>query len=228
MDVVLAGDEALMLRFGEAIAPEIDPRIMARVTAALEALEADRPGWVVDLVPAYATLLVRYDGARATAAEARAWVEAHAPLPDGSVVAPRAPAEIPVWYDPSVAPDLEELAAAKGLAPEALAALHAAGDYRVYALGFRPGFPFLGVVDERLAAPRLPAPRPRVAAGSVGIAGRQTGIYPVDGPGGWRIVGRTPLRLFDPGRGDPFLLRAGDRVRFVPVDGARYAALGGR
>jgi KipI family sensor histidine kinase inhibitor len=95
----------------------------------------------------------------------------------------------------------------------------------VYALGFRPGFPFLGVVDPRLAAPRRPAPRPRVAAGSVGVAGRQTGVYPSDGPGGWRILGRTPLRVFDPGREPAFLLRAGDRVRFVALDEAAFRAL---
>jgi inhibitor of KinA len=223
MDVIFAGDEALMLRFGDEISPEINARVMA----ALAALEADRPTWIIDLVPAYASLLVRYDADRATAGEARAWVEAHPPAGAAPAVAPGAAIEIPVWYDPSVAPDLEELAAARGMTPEALGALHAAGDYRVYALGFRPGFPFLGILDERLAAPRLPAPRPRVAAGSVGIAGRQTGIYPTDGPGGWRVVGRTPLRLFDAGRPDPFLLRAGDRVRFVAIDGARFAALGG-
>jgi inhibitor of KinA len=227
-----AGDQALLVRFGPR-AGEPSPEAHARVMAALAALDRERAPWVVDLVPAYATLLVSYDAARATAAEARAWVEARlAAVAEGeqdaaAVVVSGRLVEIPVWYDPSVAPDLEPLAAEKGMAPAELARRHAAPEYRVYALGFRPGFPFLGTVDVALAAPRLDRPRPRVAAGSVGIAGRQTGVYPVDGPGGWRIVGRTPLALFDVARPRPFLLEAGDRVRFVPVDAARFAELSG-
>jgi inhibitor of KinA len=227
----VAGDQALLIRFGPR-AGEPSPEAHARVMAALAALDGARAPWVVDLVPAYATLLVSYDAARATAAEARRWAEARLAVAaagerEAAAAAPGRLVEIPVWYDPSVAPDLEPLAAERGMAPAELARRHAAPEYRVYALGFRPGFPFLGTVDAALAAPRLDRPRPRVAAGSVGIAGRQTGVYPVDGPGGWRIVGRTPLAVFDLARPRPFLLEAGDRVRFVPVDGARFAELHG-
>jgi inhibitor of KinA len=134
--------------------------------------------------------------------------------------------EIPVLYDPEVAPDLQALAEEKGLTVEALVALHTAPDYRCYLLGFRPGFPFLGGLDPRLVAARLPSPRPRVPAGSIGIGGRQTGVYPVDSPGGWRLIGRTPLPLFDPARADPFLVYAGDTVRFVAIDRAAFEGMG--
>jgi len=227
MEIEIAGDEGLLVRFG-AQAGVPSPAVHAEVLAALAALEAARAAFVVDLVPSYACLLVRYDAALATAAEARAW--AAGCLGAAGAAAPAASAagrllEIPVWYDPEVAPDLEELAANKGWSPDELADRHAAVEYLVYVLGFRPGFPFLGSVDAQLAAPRLERPRPRVAAGSVGIAGRQTGVYPVDGPGGWRIVGRTPLAVFDLARPDPFLFHVGDRVRFVRIDGARYREL---
>jgi inhibitor of KinA len=220
-----AGDRALILRAGRAIEPEVH----ARVLAATAAVDRARPDWVVDVVPAYASLLVEYDaaiiGAREAAEALSAVVEGEA-CAAAAVPAP-APrlVEVPVWYHPSVAPDLEPLAVEKGVTPDVLSAWHTAAIYRVYALGFRPGFPFLGVIDARLEAPRLTAPRARVAAGSVGIAGRQTGIYPREGPGGWRILGRTPLAVFDEARAEPFLLRVGETVRFVAVDEARFREL---
>jgi inhibitor of KinA len=223
------GDQSFLVRFGHVIAPEVH----ARVLAALDALDRARPAWVVDLVPAYASLLVEYDATRLTAAEAGAALRAilqdtldpasGEPAPGA---APSREVEIPVWYDPAVAPDLEPLAVEKGVDAAVLAAWHAAVAYRVYALGFRPGFAFLGLVDPRLFATRLAAPRARVPAGSVGIAGRQTGVYPSDGPGGWRIIGRTPLAMFDPGAAEPFRLRPGDSVRFVPIDEAGFHELG--
>jgi inhibitor of KinA len=220
-----AGDRALVLR----VAREIAPEAHARVLAATAAVDRARPAWVVDVVPAYASLLVEYDAAIVGAREAAAVLGAIVDQDAAGATAPseRAPrlVEVPVWYDPSVAPDLEPLAVEKGITPAALAAWHSAAQYHVYALGFRPGFPFMGVVDPRLAAPRLAAPRARVAAGSVGIAGRQTGIYPREGPGGWRILGRTPLAVFDEARLDPFLLHVGDSVRFVAVDEARFRAM---
>jgi inhibitor of KinA len=150
----------------------------------------------------------------------RAWIERTIDVEPAPLAARTI--ELPVCYDPALAPDLEPLAAEKGLTVEALAALHVAPAYRCHLLGFRPGFPFLGGLDERLVAARLASPRSRVPAGSVGIGGRQTGVYPVDSPGGWRLIGRTPLRLFDPARAEPFLIRAGDTVRFAPIDRATY------
>jgi len=130
--------------------------------------------------------------------------------------------EIPVLYGGDAGPDLAHVSAfAHRSAPEVIA-LHALVEYRVYMLGFSPGFPYMGRVPEPIAMPRLPTPRIKVPAGSVGIAGFQTGIYPIESPGGWRLIGRTPLRLYDPDRPAPFLFQPGDRVRFVPISQPDY------
>jgi inhibitor of KinA len=218
-----AGDQGFVVRFGA----DIDPALGDRVLALLAALDPDRPAGVEDVVPGYAAVLVVYDAAIADADAVKAWIEEALAACGAAPAISARRIDIPVLYDAAVAPDLEPLAAEKGLAPDALAALHAACEYRCYLLGFRPGFPFLGGLDARLWSARLASPRVRVPAGSVGIGGRQTGVYPVDGPGGWRIIGRTPLRLFDPGRDDPFLVHAGDRVRFVAIDAAEYRRLRG-
>jgi inhibitor of KinA len=220
--ILPAGDSALVLRLGESI----DPAINDRVLAALGALDrAPMPG-VVDLVPGYASLMVVYDPARTSAAEVEAWMTS-ALAGAAAVRLERRRVEIPVLYDPAVAPDLEPLAQEKGLSVADLVALHAGASYRCYFVGFRPGFPFLGGLDARLFSARLPTPRLRVPAGAVGIGGQQTGVYPVASPGGWRLIGRTPLRLFDAERAEPCAVRAGDEVAFVPIDRARYLALGG-
>jgi inhibitor of KinA len=226
MDEVLhlqpMGDSAFMVRFGENISPEVH----ARVAGALRALDSARAPWVVDLVPGYASLMVLYDALRARPEEVRQWLEET--LPRARPEPPsRRVIEVPVWYHPSVGPDLEALAREKGLPVEELIALHTAPEYLVYMLGFRPGFPFLGGLDPRLFSPRLPTPRVAVPAGSVGIGGQQTGIYPVRSPGGWRLLGRTPLRLFAPEVEPPFTLGLGDRLRFVSISEERYRALGG-
>jgi inhibitor of KinA len=211
-----AGDQAFTVSFGGGV----DPEISARVLSVAERLcAAPLPG-VVDVVPGYDALLVAYDPLRVAAAEVRDWIARSIDGPAPPLSGRRV--ELPVLYHPEVAPDLEALAAEKNLTVEALIALHTAPEYRCYLLGFRPGFPFLGGLDQRLVSARLPSPRLRVPAGSVGIGGRQTGVYPVDSPGGWRLIGRTPARLFDPDRTEPFLVRAGDTVRFVAIDRAEF------
>jgi inhibitor of KinA len=207
-DIAPAGDQAFTVRF-EAADPDT-------VLAAAERLVVAMPAGVLDVVPGYDALLVAYDPLRVGADAVQAWNARTVAGPAAPLAGRRV--EIPVLYEAAVAPDLEALAAEKDLTVEALVALHTAPDYRCHLLGFRPGFPFLGGLDPRLVAARLASPRPRVPAGSVGIGGRQTGVYPVDSPGGWRLIGRTPLRLFDPARTDPFLVRAGDTVSFVSVD----------
>ena len=132
-----------------------------------------------------------------------------------------------VQYDPltiscEYGPDLEHIAKNAGLTPEAVIRIHSSRDYRVYMLGFLPGFCYLGGLDERIHTPRLKTPRLRIPAGSVGIGGSQTGIYPMDSPGGWQLMGRTPVRAYDPNREEPILFRAGDIIRFVPVDVESY------
>jgi inhibitor of KinA len=173
-------------------------------------------GWV-DVLPGYASLLVVFDPTLTTAAEVQSDLERAISQASTTPRAPGRLVEVPVQYDPRVAPDLQPLLAEKNLSHDELVARHTAPEYLCHLLGFRPGFPFLGGLDPLLATPRLATPRVAVPAGSVGIGGRQTGIYPGTSPGGWRIIGRTPLILFDPGRDEPFLIRPGDRVRFRAI-----------
>jgi KipI family sensor histidine kinase inhibitor len=134
---------------------------------------------------------------------------------------------IPVWYGGAVGPDLEYLAGRVGLTEEEVIKRHSDVEYLVYLLGFLPGFPYLGGMDPSIALPRRAQPRTRVPRGSVGIGGSQTGIYPLDSPGGWHLIGRTPISLFEPDKDEPTLLRPGDRVRFVAISEAEFLELGG-
>jgi inhibitor of KinA len=213
----LAGDQGLVIQLGDGV-------LSQPVMAAVERLEGDRPPGVIDVVPGYASVLVIHDPTRAD--EVRRWVVERLRVPGSTATAGR-DVEIPVLYDPAVAPDLEPLAAEKRMTVDELVRRHTSPAYSCHLLGFRPGFPFLAGLDPALWASRLPTPRLRVPGGSVAIGGQQTGVYPVDSPGGWRIIGRTPLRLFDLARADPFVVHAGDRVRFVAVDADRFRDLGG-
>ncbi len=222
------GESVLVLRFDE----RVDLALNARVHAVAAALrDAALPG-VRDLVPAYASLAIHYDPlAWITATTWRSHDDEAEPASSrlaarvGEIVARVTTVdeddgrlvEVPVHYGGDDGPDLPELAAAAGLSVDDAIARHAAVTYRVAMLGFAPGFPYLLGLDAALHAPRLASPRTRVPAGSVAIGGAQTGIYPSALPGGWRLVGRTPLVLFDASRPSPALLRAGDRVRFVPA-----------
>lgn len=214
------GDQAILVRFGAGISPELH----TAVRSTLSALDDDRPAWVVDLVPAYASVLVVYDPARAEPDEVTAWIGKRAGAGPAAVPAARR-VSVPVWYDARVAPDLEAVAQEKGLSPPEVVALHTGREVLVYMLGFRPGFPYMGTTDERLEVDRLATPRLVVPAGSVALAGRQTGIYPLASPGGWRVIGRTPWRLFDPARSQPFRLLPGDLVRFEAIDERRFREL---
>lgn len=205
------GDRALLLRFGE----QVDAATHRQVTAAREAIAAAQPHGVLELVPAYTTLAAWFDptkrrhmelaeeltalaeGARpVSASDARTWV-------------------IPVRYD---GPDLAAVAQQTGLTTEDVIRRHAAPTYTVYLLGFVPGFGYLGDLDPSLVLPRRSSPRQRVPAGSVAIAGAQTAVYPLETPGGWHLIGRTELVMFDATRQPAALLTAGDRVRFEPIE----------
>jgi inhibitor of KinA len=218
-----AGDAGLMIRLAGGISQQLSDRVFARL-AALRARRA--PGWI-DLVPGYASILIVLDPLLTTPAAA-AIVAKRALRAIAADDLPQAARriEIPVLYHADVAPDLEALAQEKSWTVPTLIDRHTAPLYRCHMLGFRPGFPFLGGLDPQLATPRLATPRLSVPVGSVAVAGQQTGIYPSSGPGGWRIIGRTPLAIFDPARPDPFLIHAGDHVAFVPIDRARFDALG--
>lgn len=214
------GDAALILSLGETLDPAINARVHA-LNARIAA--ADLPG-LRDRVPAYASLTLHYDPLVWRYAELR---ERLRPLLDALDAAPAAGRElrVPVCYGGDFGPDLTEVARHARLSPDAVIARHTAAPYRVFFLGFSPGFPYLGGLDPALATPRRATPRAGVPAGTVGIAGAQTGIYPQATPGGWQLIGRTPLRLFDPLRSPPCLLAPGDSLRFVAVDAAEFARL---
>ncbi len=215
--VAPAGDRGLLVEF----APELSPETIARVHGAHRLL-GDLPG-VVETVPGLRSVLVVYDPLAVSfdeiAGRAEACARAAPPVPasDGALV------EVPVVYGGTAGPDLEAAALACGLSPSQIVELHSGTDYLVYMLGFAPGFPYLGLLAPQLRMPRRPTPRIRVPAGSVAVADAFSGIYPQETAGGWHLLGRTPLRLFDARRAQPCLLQPGDRVRFVPVAGGSAA-----
>jgi KipI family sensor histidine kinase inhibitor len=211
--IVSAGDAALVVEFEE----KIDPAVSARCAALANALSAEQIAGVRDVVPTYRSVAVYFDPLRTDQQRLARTLERLAAQPAEPDTRRRASIQIPVCYGGEYGPDLPKVAAFAGLAEADVIALHAAVTYQVMMLGFMPGFAYMGVVDARIAAPRLDSPRPRVPRGSVGIAQEQTGIYPSDTPGGWQLIGRTPLRPFDLDRRDPFLFRSGDIVRFVPI-----------
>lgn len=217
-----AGERGLVVELGD----EVDDALNARVHALARAVAARLGAEVLELVPTYRSLLVVHDPLRVSRARLAARIaELLEGLPvDASPGAARL-VRIPACYGGPFGPDLDAVAELHGLGARELVDLHAGPGYLVHMLGFTPGFPYLGGMPRRLATPRLDAPRARVAAGSVGVAGEQTGIYPVESPGGWRILARTPLRLFDPRAQDPFLLAPGDRVRFEPIGPEEFDAI---
>ena len=220
------GDQALVVEFGERIDSTLSLHI-ANLAAQLR--ESHLPG-VVDIVPAYTTLALHYDpaGLGAGASPYEALVEAVGAWladPSAGEEATGRTVKIPVCYGGDFGEDLEALARERGLSVEDAIAMHSAADYHVHMLGFVPGFAYLGGLDARLVTPRRTTPRPRVPAGSVGIGGEQTGVYPLETPGGWQIIGRTPLQLFQPKAMPPCLLSAGDTVRFVPISVQEFASL---
>lgn len=214
------GDSAIMIEWEQ----RIDPSIHEQVMKAFHYLQSLRLSWMNGLIPAYASLSVLYDAAlvrQQVKRPAGAWVSAFVckALQQTSEVVATAPRalQIPVCYHPSLAPDISAMAQQKGISESEIIALHTARPYTVYMVGFLPGFPYMGKVDAPLATPRLKQPRLAVPAGSVGIAGEQTGIYPLASPGGWNIIGQTPVRLFDAQAQDPCYCRPGDQVQFVPI-----------
>jgi antagonist of KipI len=214
-DFELLADDAWLLRLGA----RIDPVLNARVHRLAASIRGAAPAWLRDQVPAYASLGVFFDPGQCDAETVRRELAGIASaVPDAAAEdAGGRTVEVPVVYGGEHGPDLDAAALELGMSAEALVERHAAGDYSVAMIGFAPGFPYLSGLDPALALPRLATPRTRVPAGSVAIGGAQTGIYPRESPGGWRILGRTPRRLFDPRRDPPALLAPGDRVRFLPV-----------
>jgi KipI family sensor histidine kinase inhibitor len=215
------GDSSILIQLGDEIHPALNQRVHA-----LDALLQNIPG-IVETVPAYCTLLVHYDPFVLTYNETSDQIKEKLTLLDDATHRPSRHLEIPVLYGNASDPDastglstsLESVATTLALSPSELIRLHSEREYTVYMMGFTPGFPYMGTLNEKLIMPRMSTPRTHVPAGSVAIAGSQTGIYPVDSPGGWHVIGWTPLKLFDPMNESPFLFTPGDVVKFVPIEG---------
>ena len=207
------GDRALLAEYGTGI----DLAVNRKVHAVVAALRQRSLAGIEAVIPAYRNLAVVYDPIAVSFESLTAALTVlESELEAAELAEPRT-VDIPVCYGGRFGPDLAFVAEHNRMTVEEVVRIHSRTLYPIYAVGFAPGFCYLGGLDARLHTPRLPTPRTRVPAGSVGIAEAQTGVYPSDSPGGWRLIGRTPLNLFNPSRADPFLYQAGDRIRFVPV-----------
>lgn len=220
MKIIPASDSSLLVVFGDAISPALHQRVMA-LFHALQRLDDPR---ILNLHPGYASLLVDFDLLQLTHDDLSSMVQQLAFSGDACDT-PGNLVTIPVCYDIEFGPDLPAVARHAGLSPEEVVRLHSSPTYLVYFLGFSPGFVYLGGLPEALRMPRLATPRPAIAGGSVGIAGGQTGIYPVDSPGGWRLIGRTPLRMFDPEATPPTQLQPGDSLKFSAIDRTTFEVM---
>jgi KipI family sensor histidine kinase inhibitor len=226
MRIAPASDSALFISFGDSISLEAH----RRVVSLFRAVERLRDPRIRNLHPAYSSLLIDFDPLHLTHGELESLV---APLILESSIRESGPShpetssfiEIPVCYDREFAPDLASVARHCSLTQKQVIATHAGGEYFVYFLGFSPGFAYLGGLASPLHVPRLVTPREQVNAGSVGIGGAQTGIYPNASPGGWQLIGRTPLRIFDASTDPPSRLQPGDRVRFRRIDRGEFDRL---
>jgi KipI family sensor histidine kinase inhibitor len=207
------GDRSVLVELGDAISPEVNRRVQQLM---LQLQQAGLPG-VRELAPGYRSLLVAYDPLAIAPAELKERIIEAAARPGGAGLPPAKQVSVPVFYGGDYGPDLEAVAGHLGISTEEVIRLHTETLYRVYMIGFTPGYPYMGELPAALAVPRRGTPRTRVPKGSVGIAQRQTGIYPVASPGGWQIIGWTPIELFDPSRPLPSLLEMGDRVKFEAV-----------
>jgi KipI family sensor histidine kinase inhibitor len=216
-----ASDQSLLIYFGQ----QITRKTNEQVRRLLRLLELEPVVGVRNLHPAYCSLLVKFDALQWPHEELEEKLREYLKrLEEVSLPEPRL-VEIPVCYGGDYGPDLDEVAALRGMTPKQVIELHASTRYLVYFLGFVPGFAYLGELPEALVTPRLATPRKKVPVGSVGIAGNQTGVYPFETPGGWRLLGRTPLAMFRTDREGLSLLSIGDQVRFVPISRERFAAL---
>jgi inhibitor of KinA len=212
--IVPTGDSAVVVEFDE----RIDPIVNARTVRCAEAVQAAAIAGVRDVVPTFRSVAVYFDPLRTQYAALVTGLEREAARPIADTATARAPLRIPVCYGTEYGPDLASVAAFAHMSEADVIRVHTSSTYRVFMLGFVAGFAYMGIVDERIAMPRHSTPRLRVSVGTVGIAGVQTGIYPAETPGGWQLIGRTPVKPFDAARAEPFLMKAGDAVQFYQID----------
>ena len=223
MRIEIAGENALIIYFGE----DTDPHTSAKVQQATTILETEMADKLIDMVPSYASLLVIYDLLACDHLEMHAMLQnilmqlESAQQTEGTLIT------LPAYYSTESGPDLENLAQRANLSIDEVIQIHSQTEYRVYAIGFAPGFAYLGEVDPRIAAPRLSTPRQKVPKGSVAIADQQTAVYPTVSPGGWNLIGLCPTPMFDPNKKPTMPVQVGDRIRFEPISRAQYLTLGG-
>jgi inhibitor of KinA len=234
VDIHPLGDRAVMVTFGT----RIDVKIHRMVKTFTNYLDTHPIEGMIEYVPAFTSVTVYYDPARVLQTEKQPSLEntgsayeiVYSKLKqialglESSMEETNREVEIPVCYGGEFGPDLEFVATHNNLTPDEVIHIHSGGNYLVYMIGFAPGFPYLGGMSEKIAAPRRSDPRLKIAKGSVGIAGNQTGVYPIESPGGWQIIGRTPLELFRPKENPPSLLQAGDVIRFKPISLKEFTA----
>ena len=216
--IKITGDTSIAIIFGNEISEDINTRIRG-FDSALAQAQIDG---IFETVPAYCALTIHYDPEKIRYRQLREKLEQLLAQSHSTEKVKTVVIEIPVLYGGECGPDLGYVAEYNHMTPEDVVQLHTQAEYLIYMLGFTPGFSYMGGMDERIATPRLKTPRVVIPGGSVGIAGKQTGIYPIDSPGGWQLIGRTPVLLYDANRETPILLDAGMHVKFVPVDEAEY------
>ena len=216
--ILTAGDSSILVEFGKEISPEINRKIAATV----QLMREQHIEGVVDIIPAFCSLLINYDPRVISYEEMKQRMQDLIKVDAKAEAGRKRVFEIPVCYGGEYGPDIANIAKNAGLSEKEVIEIHSSRDYLIYMLGFLPGFTYLGGLDERIHTPRLATPRIKINAGSVGIGGSQTGIYPLDSPGGWQLMGMTPVKTYDPEREVPILVEAGDYIRFVPVTEGEY------
>ena len=215
---LLNGDTAVSAVFGDRISEEVNQTIRAFQLL----LTARKVPGIVETVPTYCSLMIHYDPDRISCDRLLRTLKELAVSIDTAALPPSEVLEIPVLYGGEMGPDLAHVAENAGISEEEVVKRHSAPEYLIYMLGFTPGFTYLGGLDSSIETPRLKTPRVSIPAGSVGIAGKQTGIYPIASPGGWQLIGRTPVRMYDPLRETPILPRAGQYIHFFPINEEEY------
>ena len=225
MKFLKAGDSALVIELGNEISPVINFKLK-KITEFLDNL--NKQG-IKDLLPTYRSIIVYYNPLLVSFDEIKNIVEENCNFENEKTdEIEKEIVEIPVLYGGEYGPDLENIATHNNITTEEVIKIHTSGEYLVYMLGFTPGFPYLGGMSKKIATPRLKEPRTKIPAGSVGIAGEQTGVYPIESLGGWQLLGRSPLNFFNPNSDKPFLLKAGQYIKFVSITKEEYLKLKGK
>ncbi len=218
IEIVAAGDSSVLIKFKQ----EVNPEINRKITSLVRLVHDQQIEGIIDMTPAFCSLLINYEPRIISYRKLCKRMNDLLKMDVKSSVEKKRIYEIPVCYGGEYGPDLENMAKLANMSVQELIDIHTSSDYLIYMLGFLPGFCYLGGLDERIHTPRLANPRVKIPAGSVGIGGSSTGIYPMDSPGGWQLMGMTPVKTYDPDKETPILLHAGDYIRFIPVSEDEY------